>query len=170
VTDSGDRRLLDAAHPAEHLEHACALTGHGAHGATVEWAGVIGWPSEFAREWAYTSKRARVRARLPTWSQRRRRGNASARSTHHPSQQRTGTEAIEILRRCLRRIEAETLALDQVAATDMTHPPHAGLVLLTELHEAGAERTILVNASARGPGWQAMRGQQRRETDRGLER
>jgi len=31
------------------------LTGHGAHGATVEWARVIGRPSEFTREWAYTS-------------------------------------------------------------------------------------------------------------------
>jgi conjugative relaxase-like TrwC/TraI family protein len=37
-TDSGERRLLDAPYVADHLEHAYALTGHGAHGATVEWA------------------------------------------------------------------------------------------------------------------------------------
>jgi len=55
VTDSGQRRLLDAGYVSEHLEHAYALTGHGAHGATVEWAGVIGRPSEFTREWSYTS-------------------------------------------------------------------------------------------------------------------
>jgi hypothetical protein len=55
MTDSGDRRQLDASYPADHLEHAYALTGHGAHGATVEWAGVIGRPSEFTRERAYTS-------------------------------------------------------------------------------------------------------------------
>jgi hypothetical protein len=40
------------------------LTGHGAHGTTVEWAGVIGRPSEFTREWSYTSlSLARVGAR-----------------------------------------------------------------------------------------------------------
>ena len=65
VTDSGERRLLDANYVADHLEHAYALTGHGAHGATVEWAGVIGRPSEFTREWAYTSlSRARARTRI----------------------------------------------------------------------------------------------------------
>jgi len=42
ITDAGHRRQLDASYVAEHLKHAYALTGHGAHGATVEWAGVIG--------------------------------------------------------------------------------------------------------------------------------
>jgi hypothetical protein len=54
---------LDASHVADNLERAHALTGHGAHGATVEWARVIGRPSEFTREWAYTSL-SRARARV----------------------------------------------------------------------------------------------------------
>ena len=65
VTDSDERRQLDASYVADHLEHAYALTGHGAHGATVEWAGIIGRPSEFTREWAYTSlSRARAHTRV----------------------------------------------------------------------------------------------------------
>jgi hypothetical protein len=55
ITDSGDHLLLDATYAADHLHPAYAVTGHGAHGATVEWVGVIGRPSEFTREWAYTS-------------------------------------------------------------------------------------------------------------------
>jgi conjugative relaxase-like TrwC/TraI family protein len=45
ITDGGQRRQLDASYAADHLEHAYALTGHGAQGATVEWAAVIGRPS-----------------------------------------------------------------------------------------------------------------------------
>ena len=40
LTDAGEPRQLDASSAAEHLADAYALTGHGAHGATVEWAGV----------------------------------------------------------------------------------------------------------------------------------
>ena len=54
-TDSGDVRQLDHAYVAAHLEHAYALTAHGAQGATVAWAGVVGRPREFTREWAYTA-------------------------------------------------------------------------------------------------------------------
>jgi hypothetical protein len=35
-TDSGETRDLDAPYVSDHLEHAYALTGNGAHGATVE--------------------------------------------------------------------------------------------------------------------------------------
>jgi ATP-dependent exoDNAse (exonuclease V) alpha subunit len=63
LTDPGDDRLLDAAYAAQHLEHAYALTGHGALGATVEWAGVIGRPFEFSREWPTPRSLARVGAR-----------------------------------------------------------------------------------------------------------
>jgi hypothetical protein len=40
TTDAGQLRLLDASYVSEHVEHAYALTGHGAYGATVEGAGV----------------------------------------------------------------------------------------------------------------------------------
>jgi len=59
--DNGNTRRFDAENPehvayvSEHLEHAYALTAHGTQGATLEWAGVVGLPGEFSREWAYTS-------------------------------------------------------------------------------------------------------------------
>jgi ATP-dependent exoDNAse (exonuclease V) alpha subunit len=40
VTHSGEQRQLDGAYATTHLEHAYAVTGHGAHGAAVEWAGL----------------------------------------------------------------------------------------------------------------------------------
>jgi hypothetical protein len=62
-TDAGDNRLLDAAYVARHLEHAYALTGHGALGATVERAGVIGRPSEFSANGPTPRSHARAGAR-----------------------------------------------------------------------------------------------------------
>jgi hypothetical protein len=63
ITDAGQRRLLDGCYVAEHLEYAYTLTGHGAHGATVDWAGVVGRSPEFTREWAYTALPAPAGAR-----------------------------------------------------------------------------------------------------------
>ncbi len=59
--DNGNTRRFDANDPeqvkyvSEHLEHAYALTAHGTQGATLQWAGVVGLPGEFSREWAYTA-------------------------------------------------------------------------------------------------------------------
>ena len=62
-TDGGGQRRLDAFYVAEHLQHAYALTAHTIQGATVEWAGVVGRPEDFTRNWSYT---ALSRAREPT--------------------------------------------------------------------------------------------------------
>ena len=69
--DNGHTRRFDASDPehvryvSEHLEHAYALTAHGTQGATLEWAGVVGLPGEFSREWAYTSlSRAKQTTRI----------------------------------------------------------------------------------------------------------
>ena len=62
-TDGGAQRRLDAFYVAEHLQHAYALTAHTVQGATVEWAGVVGRPEDFTRNWSYT---ALSRAREPT--------------------------------------------------------------------------------------------------------
>ncbi len=62
-TDAGAQRRLDASYVAEHLQHAYVLTAHTVQGATVEWAGVIGRPEDFTRNWSYT---ALSRAREPT--------------------------------------------------------------------------------------------------------
>ncbi len=59
--DNGNTRQFNADDPehvayvSEHLEHAYALTAHGTQGATLQWAGVVGLPGEFSREWAYTA-------------------------------------------------------------------------------------------------------------------
>jgi conjugative relaxase-like TrwC/TraI family protein len=62
-TDAGAQRRLDASYVTEHLQHAYALTAHTIQGATVEWAGVVGRPEDFTRNWSYT---ALSRAREPT--------------------------------------------------------------------------------------------------------
>ena len=62
-TDAGAERRLDAVYVAEYLQHAYVLTAHTVQGATVEWAGVVGRPEDFTRNWSYT---ALSRAREPT--------------------------------------------------------------------------------------------------------
>jgi Mrp family chromosome partitioning ATPase len=62
-TDAGAQRRLDAPYVAEHLQHGYVLTAHTIQGATVEWAGVVGRPEDFTRNWSYT---ALSRAREPT--------------------------------------------------------------------------------------------------------
>jgi conjugative relaxase-like TrwC/TraI family protein len=64
-TDSGAIRSVHAAYAAEHLEHAYALTGHAAQGATVERAFVLLPDRGDLREWAYVAcTRARAETRL----------------------------------------------------------------------------------------------------------
>ena len=71
-TDAGAQRSLDAAYVTEHLQHAYALTAHTIQGGTVEWAGVVGHPDDFTRNWSYT---ALSRARDPTETIPHRRPN-----------------------------------------------------------------------------------------------
>ena len=141
TTDTSDTRLLDAAYAAKHLEHAYALTGHGALGATVEWAGVIGRPSEFTREWAYTSlSRARGHTRVyvvaeVTAGQRQREEYAP------PEPERTQDEALDVLGRAMRVREAERLAIEAIEPQRLPttrESPHLS-VPLANLAEAGAE-------------------------------
>jgi ATP-dependent exoDNAse (exonuclease V) alpha subunit len=50
---------------AEHVQHAYALTAHTIQGGTVEWAGVVGRPDDFTRNWSYTAlSRAREATEL----------------------------------------------------------------------------------------------------------
>jgi ATP-dependent exoDNAse (exonuclease V) alpha subunit len=52
ITAVGQQRELDLGYVARHVEHAYALTAHSIQGATLTWAGVIGRPADFTREWA----------------------------------------------------------------------------------------------------------------------
>jgi ATP-dependent exoDNAse (exonuclease V) alpha subunit len=175
LTDAGQRRLLDASYVAEHLEHAYALTGHGARGATVEWAGVIGRPSEFTREWAYTAlTRARGATRIyaiaeATARQRERERHAP------PEPERPTTEALDAMKSTMRRREAEALAIEAIEPADLrtTARPRAPRLPLTELAEAGAEQASSTSSIWRspsdltsGPAWQQR---DKSERDRGVE-
>ena len=112
-TDNGHLRQLDLAYIARHVDHAYALTAHGAQGATVDWAAVIGHPEEFTREWAYTAlSRARDQtvihliAEQPEHEQQRQQ-YAPAECDRNPA------EALTALQRTMRRGETEPLALEQ---------------------------------------------------------
>jgi conjugative relaxase-like TrwC/TraI family protein len=117
-TDSGEPRALDQAYVARYLEHAYALTAHGAQGATVEWAGVIGRPDEFTREWAYTAlSRAREVTLIHLVSELSERDRE--RDDYAPAQpDPTPRETRDRLRHALIRSETEPLA------TEQTGPPH----------------------------------------------
>lgn len=111
-TDAGEHRELDLAYVAQHVEHAYALTCHGTQGATVNWAGVIGRPEEFTREWAYTAfSRAREQTTLHIIAETL---HAHERDEYAPAErERNVTEALAALQRAMRRSEAEPLAIEQ---------------------------------------------------------
>ena len=176
ITDAGQRRLLDAPYVAEHLEHAYALTGHGAHGATVEWAGVIGRPAEFTREWAYTSlsrAHGRTRVYLPVEQTARQREREQYAP---PEPQRSAEEALDVMTRSMRRREAEALASEQVAppALPTAAASEPSQTPLAEFAEAGADRAATgapspVAAPAQ-PAWRRPGRPRERRRERGYGR
>jgi hypothetical protein len=44
----------------EYLQHAFGLTAHTIQGGTVEWAGVVGHPEDFTRNWSLKGAKNRV--------------------------------------------------------------------------------------------------------------
>jgi conjugative relaxase-like TrwC/TraI family protein len=117
-TDGGARRRLDAPYVAEHLQHAYVLTAHTIQGATVEWAGVVGRPEDFTRNWSYT---ALSRAREPTelFVLDTQTEHELDRTEVAPDQARgLGDERtpLERLEAAMRRRDDEDLALDRINA------------------------------------------------------
>jgi conjugative relaxase-like TrwC/TraI family protein len=170
LTDRGDERPLDARYVAEHLDHAYALTGHGAHGATVEWAGVIGRPSEFTREWAYTSlSRARERTRVylgvdRTQTQLEREQYAP------PEPKRTAEDALEIIVAAMRRRDAEPLAAAHDARQDL-QPDHEPMATgAPSAHASPEEHAAIPIARDQEPDWGGVRRARDRARSRGFER
>ena len=117
-TDAGAGRALDAAYVAEHLEHAYALTAHTMQGGTVEWAGVVGHPDDFTRNWSYTAlSRARDATEIflidtPTEHQLDRAEIAP----DQPAELVDERTPLERLAAAMRRRDDEDLALDRVDA------------------------------------------------------
>ncbi len=118
-TDAGAQRRLDAPYVAEHLQHGYALTAHTIQGATVEWAGVVGRPEDFTRNWSYT---ALSRAREPTelfildaqTEHELDRAEIAPGQPPELSDQRTLIERLQTAMRCR---DDEDLALDRIDAT-----------------------------------------------------
>jgi len=130
-TDASEPRALSPSYVADHLEHAYALTAHGAQGGTFQWAGVIGRPEEFTREWAYTAlSRARGHTSIhliaaPPERERERDEYAP------PAPRRQLADVRDHLQRAMRRSEVEALAtahLRQAAAHVGGGSDHQGLL------------------------------------------
>src|SRR5581483_3660911 len=121
---------------AEHLEHAYAITGHGMQGATVEWAGVIGQPEDFSRNWSYT---ALSRAREPTevrivaseWERERERAEIA------PAERLAQREPLKQLERAMRTPDEQVLARDYLDPPPLPARGEHERPLL--IQEAGAE-------------------------------
>ncbi len=115
-TDAGAHRALDAAYVAEHLEYAYALTAHTIQGGTVEWAGVVGHPNDFTRNWSYTAlSRAREGTELflidtPTEHQLTRAEIAP----DQPAELGDRRTPLERLDAAMRQRDDEDLALDRI--------------------------------------------------------
>jgi conjugative relaxase-like TrwC/TraI family protein len=115
-TDAGAQRRLDAPYVAEHLQHAYVLTAHTLQGATVEWAGVVGRPEDFTRNWSYT---ALSRAREPTelfiidteTERELDRAEIAPGTARGLCDERTPIERLDAAMRCR---DDENLALDRI--------------------------------------------------------
>jgi hypothetical protein len=115
-TDAGAQRTLDAAYVTEHLQHAYALTAHTIQGGTADWAGVVGRPEDFTRNWSYTAlSRAREASELflidtPT-DHELDRAEIAPDQALELDDQRTAVERLEA---AMRRRDDESLALDRI--------------------------------------------------------
>ena len=107
---------LDAVYVTEHLQHAYALTAHTIQGGTVEWAGVVGHPDDFTRNWSYT---ALSRARQPTElflidAPTERELDRADIAPNQPAELRDERTPVERLDAAMRRRDDEDLALDRI--------------------------------------------------------
>jgi hypothetical protein len=149
-TDAGEPKALDTEYVAAHLEHAYVLTTHGAQGGTFTWAGVIGRPGEFTREWAYTAlSRARVHTAIHVIIEHSER--EQERDEYAPPEpELTVDQTLERLGQSMRRPETEPLAAERlverapppVAAKPTAHPVEPHGVELLRANRRGRGRSL----------------------------
>ncbi len=107
---------LPAWYVAEHTQHAYAITGHSAQGATVRWATVIGRPGDFTKNWAYTAlSRAQLPTQMlvidePTPSQLERAETGPLETTN--------TDLLKRLEHRMKQRDDEDLAISQIDAAE----------------------------------------------------
>jgi conjugative relaxase-like TrwC/TraI family protein len=148
-TDAGSVRSLPLPYACEHLDHAYALTGHAAQGATVERAFVL-LPDEGAlREWGYV---ACSRARAETHVYLAERDPLEHETPlHEPNPTTPSERAVS----ALERSSAEPLALDQ-----RPHQPDTIINFVTQQqqqleqhHERTAEQLAAAQRELEGLHW-----------------
>ena len=115
-TDPGAERVLEPGYVADHLQHAYALTAHTLQGGSVEWAGVVGHPEDFTRNWSYT---ALSRARQPTElflidTPTERELDRTEVAPHEPAELGDERTPLERLSAAMRKRDDEDLALDRI--------------------------------------------------------
>lgn len=104
--DDGALRRINSLYAAEHLDHAYALTGHAAQGATVDRAFILVSDEGALREWGYVAcSRARIETRLYL--------AAETVEREHPARPIDRPEPSARLARALERSTAQELALVQ---------------------------------------------------------
>jgi conjugative relaxase-like TrwC/TraI family protein len=120
--DTGGVRQLDADFVERDVEHAYAVTGHGMQGGTVQWAGVIGHPRDFSRNWSYTAlSRAREPVEIfvvdePSALEEVRADVAPAEAQDHD------TGPLERMAGRMRQRDDEDLALEQLEHATLPDP------------------------------------------------
>ena len=157
---------LPAWYVAEHTQHAYAITGHSAQGATVRWATVIGRPGDFSKNWAYT---ALSRAQLPT--------HMLVIDEPTPSQleraetgplETTNTDLLERLEHRMKQRDDEDLAISQIDAAESRRLWEATLLTRSEAASCPHQpRTPTPGARQNAP---AHRRSQRSSTTRHYQR
>ncbi|HLA14396.1 MAG TPA: hypothetical protein VJZ25_05175 [Gemmatimonadaceae bacterium] len=113
-TDAGALRRIGARYAAQQLDHAYALTGHAAQGATVDRAFVLLSDQGALREWGYVAcSRAREDTRLYIV------GDAHGRETHVRNLE--PDHASVRIARALTAPSSEQLALESTAVPSSSH-------------------------------------------------
>jgi conjugative relaxase-like TrwC/TraI family protein len=113
--DAGSLHSLPFPYAADHLDHAYALTGHAAQGATVERAFVLLPDQGALREWGYVAC-SRARAETHVYLAQR---DAIERET--PLREPNPTAPPERAARAMERSGADQLALDLTTRPDDVH-------------------------------------------------
>jgi hypothetical protein len=135
------------------------LTAHTIQGATVEWAGVVGRPEDFTRNWSYTAlSRAREPTELflvdaPTERQLDRIEIAPGQA-HGLRDERTPIQRLETAMRCRddEDLASDRLDVERTLGTAHPEPTHAGAsVARPPVVELQAELTELRERIGRYP-------------------
>ena len=146
--DTGGVRQLDADFVERDVEHAYAVTGHGMQGGTVQWAGVIGHPNDFSRNWSYTAL-SRAREPVEIFVVDEPSALEEVRAEVAPAEAQRDKGPLERMAGRMRQRDDEDLALEQLEHAALSHPDrieHASVD--QELELAGRQGTTIESWSS----------------------